>query len=525
MNRRQSMAINVVGVALFIAALMLPQAARAQQILRDVTINFMEVTRLSNIRTEVRAYVTVTDLNGEPLTDLDSEHFVLIEDGVPVIDLDVQSASTGMFVVLLMDTTTSMGTKGLAAAQSAADSFVAGLATPDQVALYEFQEEAVLLEDFTPDHNRVRNTIASLQLVDKWTCLYDATSAAVKKAMEIPQGRRAVVLLTDGRDVRDGEPCSAVSVDDAIALAYTQRVPLYVVGLGDKIDETVLRRMAERTGGGYWAAPTPEDLADAYELVARLLRGQYLIRFESTGASGDHTIVVRVDRDGQQGLDAASFLIPEPPPTPVPTAVPTSEPTRTVVPPLPDEDTPWWSEWLYPALIAVTVVVGASSAVVLWRRRQTTLTGDWGGGVAPPTEDVISLGTLSVVESLELPEGMPYQLNSYSVTLGRGSNNDIDIPDKPVSRKHAELRYQDGEFLLYDRGSMYGTRVNGIEVPREGIRLADGDLIQLGTKTKLCFNRAIPETEDKDRTIDVEFDDGTTGDMGSGSTGDVWAED
>ncbi len=452
--------------------------------MKDVIINSVDVTRLSNLRSQIKAYVTVTDLNGAPMEGLAKDHFAVIEDGVTLSAFDLQTAGEGLWIALVMDTTSSMHEDGLKTAKEAADRFVAGMGSADLVALYEFQEEPQLLVDFTFDHNKVCNAIAGLKLVDRWTCLYGAANAAVKKAMEIPQGRRAVVLLMDGKDGRAGKPCSTVTVDEMIALAWKQRVPVYVVGLGHAVDEATLKRIAEKTGGAYWSAPQPQDLADACRQVSKLLRNQYVVSYESTRSAGDHALVVRVDYQGHQGLNAVSFLIPM-----VPTPSGKVAKTPGAFGPSPPEEKSLVDNLRdrLPYLLLATAAVAAAPLLVVsrLRRRQPQFVAE-----APPLEPIeregvgrieeetayvqpvgeeptteVSapsefqlLATLVVLSSLQLPEGESYELYGRSVTIGRGADNDSVIPDQSVSRRHAELRYQDGEFYVYDKGSRFGMR-------------------------------------------------------------------
>ena len=52
------------------------------------------------------------------------------------------------------------------------------------------------------------------------------------------------------------------------------------------------------------------------------------------------------------------------------------------------------------------------------------------------------------------------------------------LGDDTVSRRHAELRAEDGRWLLRDLGSSNGTWVNGRRVIEAEVR--PGDLVQLG---------------------------------------------
>jgi hypothetical protein len=76
--------------------------------------------------------------------------------------------------------------------------------------------------------------------------------------------------------------------------------------------------------------------------------------------------------------------------------------------------------------------------------------------------------------------GKRFPIGDAPVTFGRGEDNDIVIPDPAVSRVHAELRQEADGFVVSDRGSANGTRVNG--EPLTGARrLRPGDEIMIAT--------------------------------------------
>ncbi len=70
-----------------------------------------------------------------------------------------------------------------------------------------------------------------------------------------------------------------------------------------------------------------------------------------------------------------------------------------------------------------------------------------------------------------------------SVLIGRGNPNDVALDpfqDPTVSAQHAEIRFEEEGYILYDMGSLNGTYLNG-EVVRRA-RLVHGDEIGLGLK-------------------------------------------
>jgi VWFA-related protein len=98
------------------------------------------------------------------------------------------------------------------------------------------------------------------------TALFDAVLAAVQ-TLEAgqPEGKRAVVALTDGID-----NSSRRRVEEVIERAKEAGVPLHMLGLGrpGELDETVMKRMASQTGGEYHHAQTEDKLIDIFEALS-----------------------------------------------------------------------------------------------------------------------------------------------------------------------------------------------------------------------------------------------------------------
>ena len=87
----------------------------------------------------------------------------------------------------------------------------------------------------------------------------------------------------------------------------------------------------------------------------------------------------------------------------------------------------------------------------------------------------------AAVGTIVLPEGKRVSVGEDPVTIGRMPECDIVLADHNVSRRHAEVRRQDGGFVVVDLGSTNGTKVNGAGVRER--RLADGDEITVGAST------------------------------------------
>lgn len=81
-------------------------------------------------------------------------------------------------------------------------------------------------------------------------------------------------------------------------------------------------------------------------------------------------------------------------------------------------------------------------------------------------------------------EQKEHVLGETTVTIGRGSDADIVIPDKMVSRIHCGISFWDDAYFIRDFKSRNGTLVN--DKPIEVTRLKPGDRIKVGD-TLLSF--------------------------------------
>jgi len=77
-----------------------------------------------------------------------------------------------------------------------------------------------------------------------------------------------------------------------------------------------------------------------------------------------------------------------------------------------------------------------------------------------------------------------YPLVAGANAIGRRAENDVCLPGGAVSRFHAEIRLENGRWLVEDQGSTYGTYVNG-EKAEGPVPVTDGDSVRFGVTPKL----------------------------------------
>ena len=82
---------------------------------------------------------------------------------------------------------------------------------------------------------------------------------------------------------------------------------------------------------------------------------------------------------------------------------------------------------------------------------------------------------------LEVNDGLGQRIvpiNKDLLSIGRRTESDLRLVGSDVSREHAEIVKQDDDWLLRDKGSRYGTYVNGEPVTEH--KLVHGDRVQFG---------------------------------------------
>lgn len=250
----------------------------------------------------VEVYVRVEGRNAG--ARLDADDFRVYEDEAEQEILEVErSRDLPLALGFMVDCSGSM-VERLGFALETAGAFIDGLMSRDQDKAFvmAFADLPAVLQEFTNDVGRLEG---SLELITRgrYTKLYDSIVAATRY-FPGHEGRRALVLLTDGHDAG-----SDADLDAAVRAAQEADVALYpvAVDLSSRFffERWVLERLARATGGRLTDLRTLDDPTEIYETIAEDLRTQYRITYEPSDPGGDGTwrpIEVRLASD-QMGRD------------------------------------------------------------------------------------------------------------------------------------------------------------------------------------------------------------------------------
>ncbi len=252
-------------------------------------------------------FVSVQDAAGKMIRNLQNTDFTVTEDEVEQSPIEVETHLPSMAMVLVLDTSGSMK-NAIEDTKRAASAFVDVVRTEDEMMVITFSDRVQVAENFSKNKEAVKNAVNTIKVRGN-TALYDAAYQAVQSFGD-KTGRKAIILLTDGKDDDGtGKPLSKKTVDDVIAAAKQINVPIFTIGLGSDLDVPILQRMAAESGGQYFASPTSADLSSMYEKISAHLTGQYLLRYTTDLTDRDgswHRVVVKV----AGGLARKQYMAP-----------------------------------------------------------------------------------------------------------------------------------------------------------------------------------------------------------------------
>lgn len=240
------------------------------------------------------------------------ENGVLIE---KVAITPMGGATGGDFgAVLLIDASSSMKGAAIEGATRAARAFAERRKPDQKLLLAAYNDTTEILLPFTTDEKRIDDALTNPPQIAYWTRMYDAIEQVVTAIRTEKLQYSAIVLLSDGQELG-----SKSTLEAATAAARGAGVRIFTVALMSRFfDSTTLKSLAERTGGEYFEASSPNALVGIYRKLGTQLANEYLLQYKSFAGPnervGVHVSVAAIDAEG-----TASYRAPK---LPVETVVP-----------------------------------------------------------------------------------------------------------------------------------------------------------------------------------------------------------
>jgi Ca-activated chloride channel homolog len=301
---------------------------------------------------EVLLNVTVIDPYGKQATDLTKDDFIIAEDSKRQDISSFIISSVPVNVVLMLDASGSVASE-IPSLRDAAMRFVEQLGPEDKVSVLEFHTNVELIQEWTSSVDELRRAISwrfrpgMVRTPDGhsmagMTALYDALYLTAGEQLAKVEGRKAIIMLTDGLDssskvtynqalgsiIRSGAVVYVVSKARAFiadANKYRGKVgKIFGGGVANQADEAVamlenaerlMTDLSTRTGGAIFSPLKDDEMKDVYARVARELKNQYIVTYISKNEERNgqlRRINVYLTRAGYSARTRESYYAPKP---------------------------------------------------------------------------------------------------------------------------------------------------------------------------------------------------------------------
>jgi Ca-activated chloride channel family protein len=280
----------------------------------------------------VNLTLTVRGLDGKLIRDLTADDFTIYEDDKPRpirgdffarvfdpsrADDEGQEGApdpTAIDLGILFDTSESMK-ETLRLSQDAASQFLESIPRARELTTVFFDSD-IRLSRFNSESQQGLFDRLQKSKGSGNTLLRDAIAVYLSRISDDP-GRKIMVIFTDGEDQR-----SLISIQEMKDLVRSSTVTIYPILFQGKYSSTsaglqaasLMRELAEMTGGEMFTPKTFKDLAPIYDDLLDELAAQYVIGYmtPADAAPGEHRLRVEVNRPGAKVRHRRSYRI-EPP--------------------------------------------------------------------------------------------------------------------------------------------------------------------------------------------------------------------
>jgi Ca-activated chloride channel homolog len=296
--------------------------------------------------TLIKIPVTVSQKNGLYSPSLSQQHFQIFEDGKEQEIAYFNSTDKPFTVVLVLDVSGSTSLK-IEQIQNGAMAFVKQLLPEDKVMVISFDSGVKTLIEFSSDKVAIEQAIRKTRF-GGGTSLYDAVETSLGKKLQQIEGRKAVILFTDGVDTTSGRASYQSTVSDAVEsdavifpiylntfldmigvgggngpMSAPSAIPGAIGGIGGQsvgatkeqyaTGRRYLNDLANATGGRIFRPENTESsLAIAFAGIAEELRSQYEVGYYSNSESktGDvKRIKIRIARPNLIVRNRDSYVV------------------------------------------------------------------------------------------------------------------------------------------------------------------------------------------------------------------------
>jgi VWFA-related protein len=239
---------------------------------------------------------SVADRHGRFVPSLTAKDFLVEEDGRrQEIRNFARENELPLTLAMLVDTSPSVQPV-FDEEKMTAKGFLERVMRPKDLALVMgFDRSVTLVQDYTDNPRLLRRAIDELE-IGGGTSVYDAVYLACKEKLSRESGRKAIILISDGRDttskLKFREALIAAQQSDAVIYAISNAVrTVFPYGrrrrIGLESDIGTLKKFSEETGGATFVMDNQNSFRKIFNQIAQELRSQYSLGYVSTNVTKD----------------------------------------------------------------------------------------------------------------------------------------------------------------------------------------------------------------------------------------------
>ena len=240
----------------------------------------------------VKLTLTITDKRGRYVTSLAKEQISVLEDGAAREIASFEQSAEPMSIGVVFDMSRGDREVLLKYAGVALPKFVAAGGGRHRYFIVGFDREPYLAADWFGSVGEAAaglGRLAAAKPSSRGAALYDAVGAALLKAGAGPHPRRAIILISDGRN--DGSKLRRDALLEAVrksdALVYAVAVRPLGPNPPDASDPVTLNRLCSMSGGFVSSTPLGVHFIEFFERLSVELQNQYAVGFVPGDAGPD----------------------------------------------------------------------------------------------------------------------------------------------------------------------------------------------------------------------------------------------
>ncbi len=437
--------------------------------------------------------ITLEKITNNIIEDIDEDNFILYEDGTKISNIklvQIHDLKESYYTVISIDTSKSINYDYFNSLKKAAIKIIKKPGGKENFALFSFNDEVKLLNNFTADKELIIKNIQRASRHGKKSILFNSIYDSIELLKQVNIEKKKVLIFTDGRDIG-----STLSDNDLIKFANEQKTPIYFVFPKKALENKQISRISTLTGGKIFYLYNDNIINDLNSSLNYPISNRFRINYKS---------MVKLDGSEHQiDLMFKFGTIKE-------NAMEKFVTSKSVVDLILSMDSR--------ILMIITIFLVLSLLILnifIFRRKKNQIiqrnsndnnnlplikssainienntnvpiienTGYNDSVIEPENEYYYTDAWLIQKEGLDA--GKKILIISDEIIIGSGDECGIIINDNSISFKHIKLKKLKGQYYIYDLISEKGTFLNGKKLlrPRE---IHDWDEIKIG-KNCLIF--------------------------------------